>query len=149
MFDEIEDVFNNDDKPFRKRQKNKAWINRILENNVIPTMWITNDVYSIDNAVIRRFDMSIEVPIPTKSKRIEIINKFSQNQLSIDAISKLASNKNIAPALISRALKVVSSLDKNKNKDKAFEMIIDNTLKAQGHEGIKGTSNNQLSRTLF
>ena len=76
LLDEIEDVFNNDDNPFRKRQKNKAWINRILENNVIPTMWITNDVYSIDNAVIRRFDMSIEVPIPTKSKRIEIINKF-------------------------------------------------------------------------
>ena len=147
MFDEIEDVFNNDDNPFRKRQKNKAWINRILENNVIPTMWITNDVYSIDNAVIRRFDMSIEVPIPTKSKRIEIINKFSQNQLSIDAISKLASNKNIAPALISRALKVVSSLDKNKNKDKAFEMIIDNTLKAQGHEGIKDNPSISLPKT--
>lgn len=147
MFDEIEDVFNNDDNPFRKRQKNKAWINRILENNVIPTMWITNDVYSIDNAVIRRFDMSIEVPIPTKSKRIEIINKFSQNQLSIDAISKLASNKNIAPALISRALKVVSSLDKNKNKDKAFEMIIDNTLKAQGHEDIKDNPSISLPKT--
>ena len=147
MFDEIEDVFNNDDNPFRKRQKNKAWINRILENNIIPTMWITNDVYSIDNAVIRRFDMSIEVPIPTKSKRIEIINKFSQNQLSIDAISKLASNKNIAPALISRALKVVSSLDKNKNKDKAFEMIIDNTLKAQGHEGIKDNPSISLPKT--
>lgn len=147
MFDEIEDVFNNDENPYSKRQKNKAWINRILENNVIPTIWITNDVYSIDNAVIRRFDISIEVPIPTKSKRIEIINKFSQNQLSLDVISKLASNETIAPALISRASKVVSSLKKDENKDKAFEMIIDNTLKAQGHDGIKYSPSISLPKT--
>ncbi|WP_157279216.1 AAA family ATPase [Aliarcobacter butzleri] len=147
MFDEVEDVFNNDENPFTKRQQNKAWINRTLENNVIPTIWITNDVYSIDNAIIRRFDMTIEVPIPTKSKRVEIINKFSQNQLSIDAISKLASNETIAPALISRASKVISSLDKLENKDKAFEMIIDNTLKAQGYEGIKDNSSILLPKT--
>jgi SpoVK/Ycf46/Vps4 family AAA+-type ATPase len=147
MFDEIEDVFNNDDIPYSKRQKNKAWINRILENNAIPTIWITNDVSSIDNAIIRRFDMLIEAPIPAKSKRIEIINKFSKNQLSNDAILKLASNETIAPALISRALKVVSCLDDFENKDKVFEIIVDNTLKAQGHDGIKDNPSISLSKT--
>ena len=139
MFDEVEDVFNNDDSLFSKRQKNKAWINRILENNLIPTIWITNDIYSIDNAVLRRFDMTIEVPIPTKSKRKEIISRFSENQLSSDVITKLSNNETIAPALVSRAAKVVASLE-DSNKDKAFEMIIDNTLKAQGYDGIKDNS---------
>ena len=147
MFDEVEDVLNNDDNPLSKRQKNKAWINRILENNLIPTVWITNNVRSIDNAIIRRFDIVIEVAIPNKSKRVEIINKFSQNQLSIDAISKLASNETIAPALISRASKVVSSLGGFENKDSAFEMIIDNTLKAQGYDGIKENSSISLPKT--
>lgn len=137
MFDEIEDVFNSDDSLFGNRQKNKAWINRILENNSIPTIWITNDVYSIDNAMVRRFDMAIEVPIPTKSKRKEIIERFSENQLSHEAILKLSTNETIAPALVSRAAKIVSTLDTIENKDKAFEMIIDCTLKAQGYSGIK------------
>lgn len=147
MFDEVEDVFNNDDNPYSKRQKNKAWINRILENNSIPTIWITNDVYGIDNAIVRRFDMAIEVPIPSKSKRKEIIGKFSENQLSSDAISKLAANDTVAPALVSRAAKVVSNLEDEENKDKAFEMIIDSTLKAQGYSGIKEDSTVSLPKT--
>ena len=74
MFDEAEDVFDQNDLPFMsKKQENKAWLNRILESNTIPTIWITNDVYSIDNAMIRRFDLAIEVPIPHKRKRAEII----------------------------------------------------------------------------
>jgi SpoVK/Ycf46/Vps4 family AAA+-type ATPase len=146
MFDEAEDVFNNDDNLFSKRQKNKAWINRILENNSIPTIWITNNVYSVDDAIIRRFDMSIEVPIPTKSKRKEIITKFSENQLSAEAISKLSANETIAPALVSRAAKVVATLE-NENKDKAFEMIIDSTLKAQGYDGIKDNSSVSLPKS--
>ena len=147
MFDEVEDIFNNDDNPFSNRQKNKAWINRILENNSIPTIWITNNVYSIDNAIVRRFDMAIEVPIPSKSKRKKIIGKFSENQLSFNAISKLASNDTIAPALVSRAAKVVSNLEDEKNKDKVFEMIIDSTLKAQGYSGIKEDSSVSLPKT--
>lgn len=136
MFDEVEDVFNSGDSFFSNRQTNKAWINRMLENNSIPTIWITNDVHSMDDAVIRRFDMTIEIPIPSKDTRKNILNKYSQSQISSDAIAKLADTDTIAPALISRAAKVVASLDTN-NKDKAFEMIIDNTLKAQGYRGIK------------
>lgn len=146
MFDEAEDVFNSDDSLFSKRQKNKAWINRILENNSIPTIWITNNIYSVDNAIVRRFDVAIEVPIPTKSKRKEIITKFSENQLSTDAILKLSNNETIAPALISRAAKVVASIEST-DKDKAFEMIIDSTLKAQGYDGIKDNSSVSLPKS--
>lgn len=146
MFDEIEDILNNDDNPLIVRQKNKAWINRILENNIIPTIWITNKVKHLDNAIVRRFDMAIEIPIPKKKKREEILLKSSQDALKIETIVKLAEVETIAPALVTRAIKVVSSLN-TEDKDGAFEMIINNTLKAQGHDEIKNEIKYNLPKT--
>ncbi len=145
MFDEVEDIFNSNDF-FDRRQKNKAWINRTLENNEVPTIWITNNVNSIDDAIIRRFDLAIEVPIPLKSKRKDIINKYSQNLIGENTISTLSKNEKIAPALVSRAAKVVSNIN-TKDKDKAFEMIIQNTLKAQGHDIKKENNFIKLPKT--
>ena len=136
MYDEAEDIFDSNDSLFApKRQDNKAWLNRILETNTIPTIWITNNIYSIDNAMVRRFDFSIEVPIPNKSKRAEIIKNYSNNLLDEQSIKMLAENENIAPALITRTAKVVSSIDTD-DTQKAFTQILNNTLKAQGYKEI-------------
>ena len=135
--DEAEDIFDSNDSPLApKRQDNKAWLNRILETNTIPTIWITNNIYSIDNAIVRRFDFSVEIPIPNKSKRAEIIQNYSNNLLDEQSIKVLAENENIAPALITRATKVVSSIDTD-DKSKAFTQVLNNTLKAQGYKEIK------------
>ena len=139
MFDEIEDVIGNDDfmsffAP--KKQNNKGWINRILENNQIPSVWITNDISSMDPALVRRFDMSIEIPIPPKAKRKEIIEKESGEILSKEAIERIAKNESVAPALVTRAAKVVKRIETVKDRDKAFENILNNTLKAQGYPKI-------------
>jgi len=137
MYDEAEDIFDSSDSPlFPKRQDNKAWLNRILEINTIPTIWITNNIYSIDNAMVRRFDFSVEVPIPNKSKRADIIKNYSNNLLDEQSIKLLAENENIAPALITRATKVVSSIDTD-DKSKAFTQVLNNTLKAQGYKEIQ------------
>ena len=129
MYDEAEDIFDSSDSPFApKRQDNKAWLNRILETNAIPTIWITNNVYSIDNAMVRRFDFSVEIPIPNKSKRAEIIKNHSNNLLDEQSIKLLAENENIAPALISRATKVVSSINTD-DKSKAFTQVSNEELK--------------------
>ena len=137
MYDEAEDIFESSDSFFApKRQQNKAWLNRILETNAIPTIWITNNINSIDNAMVRRFDYAIEMPIPKKSKREQIIKTYSDNLLDEQSIKILAENENIAPALITRATKVVSSIDVE-DKPKAFKQVLNNTLKAQGYEEIK------------
>jgi SpoVK/Ycf46/Vps4 family AAA+-type ATPase len=141
MFDEIEDVINDgqSNNPFSPpKQSNKGWMNRILETNQIPTIWITNDIHEIDSAMIRRFDMSIEIPIPPKAKRKEIIQKNCVGLLSDTTISKIAQYETIAPALVSRAAKVVNNIAKGTtDKDKAFEDILNNTLKAQGYKKIE------------
>jgi len=137
MYDEAEDIFDSSDSLVRpKRQDNKAWLNRILETNTIPTIWITNNIRSVDNAMVRRFDFSVEIPVPSKSKRAEIIKNYSNNLLDEQSIKALAENKNIAPALITRTAKVVSSINID-DKSKAFTQVLNNTLKAQGYKEIK------------
>ena len=147
MYDEAEDIFESGGSFFGPpvRQKDKAWINRVLETNTIPTIWITNNISSIDNALVRRFDMSIEIPIPVKSKREEIIKNYSNDLLDEKAITILAKNENIAPALISTTAKVISAID-TKDSTRAFTHLLSNTLKAQGFGEIKKeSSENSLS----
>jgi len=144
MYDEAEDIFDSGNSFFgTKRQTDKAWLNRVLESNTIPTIWITNNIHSIDNAIVRRFDMSIEVSIPSRSKREGIIKKYSHNLLSDQNIKLLSQNEDIAPALISRTAKVVNNID-IANKDEAFTQLLNNTLKAQGYNEIKQNSSASL-----
>ena len=134
MYDEAEDIFNtNNDE---KRQYGKAFINRSLETNELPTIWITNNILDMDEAVVRRFSLAIEIGIPTEDVRAKIIKKYSENLIDNKLIKKLAKNDFIAPALISNASVVVSNLN-TKDKNKAFERVINNTLKAQGYEEIR------------
>jgi len=149
MYDEAEDIFESSGGGFfspPSRQRDKAWINRVLETNTIPTIWITNNVHSIDNALVRRFDISIEVPIPKKKQREKIISNYANQILSKDLIDNLAKHEDIAPALISSTAKVVNSIE-TQDKSKAFTHILNNTLKAQGYNEIKENSTNDLPNT--
>ena len=134
MYDEAEDIFNtNNDE---KRQYGKAFINRSLETNELPTIWITNNIFDMDEAVVRRFNLAIEIGIPTEDVRAKIIKKYSENLIDSKLIKKLAKNQFVAPAVVSNASLVVSNLN-TKDKNKAFERVISNTLKAQGYDEIE------------
>ena len=134
MYDEAEDIFNtNNDE---KRQYGKAFINRSLETNEVPTIWITNNILDMDEAVVRRFNLSIEIGIPTEDVRAKIIKKYSENLIDSKLVKKLAKNQFVAPAVVSNASLVVSNLN-TKDKNKAFERVISNTLKAQGYDEIE------------
>ena len=134
MYDEAEDIFNtNNDE---KRQYGKAFINRSLETNEVPTIWITNNILDMDEAVVRRFNLAIEIGIPTEDVREKIIKKYSENLIDSKLVKKLAKNQFVAPAVVSNASLVVSNLN-TKDKNKAFERVISNTLKAQGYDEIE------------
>ena len=141
MFDEIEDVMGEGTTDVfgrRKRQTTKGWFNRTLESNVVPCIWITNDVSGMDEAIIRRFDMAIEIPIPPKSKRKEIIESYTANFVNTSSIETIAKDERIAPAIISRAAKVIEAIaTEGKDTSKAFELLVDNTLRAQGRRGLE------------
>ena len=139
LYDEAEDIFQSNRSFFLfappSRQKDKAWINRMLESNKVPTIWITNNINSIDPAIVRRFDYALELPIPPVSKRKKILQKYTEGIISKQTLEALAKDENMAPAVVSRAAKVVSSLESDA-KDEEFVHILNNTLKAQGYKEI-------------
>jgi|GEM_PF-960956 len=55
LFDEIEDAFRD------RKELAKAWFNRLLEDNTTPCIWITNAVWELENAFLRRFSYIAEI----------------------------------------------------------------------------------------
>jgi len=115
MFDEIEDVFpskGNWRALFREQAEkggvgsSKAWINRTLERNATPAIWLTNNA-NIDHAYLRRFDYSIRFPVPPQKVRMEIARyHLDQFKPSEAWLEKIASNEQMTPAQYERAAKV-------------------------------------------
>ncbi|MDO4936867.1 MAG: ATP-binding protein [Sutterellaceae bacterium] len=148
LLDEAEDIFSagisffgiNMNTPLRK---NKAQINRLLETNACPTIWMTNSLHTMDPAMIRRFDILLEVAQPTKSQRRKIVDKLAGTTLSPDLCERLSRAKDLSPAIISRALKVLDTVEPTAGmtRDNLMVNLVNETLRAQGKDLVQTASN--------
>ena len=84
MFDEADDVLDYGQKfetdltvSSKALSGGKCWLNSILENNIIPTFWVANNISGIDRAHLRRFDFHLEMKTPSKSTRLKIIRQYT------------------------------------------------------------------------
>lgn len=154
VFDEIEDVFNDGESAFAHlfggggtAQKRKAWMNRMLEDNPVPTLWLSNSIWRMDPAFIRRFDMIIELPIPPRRQRRRLIEQVCRDVASEASVARLAEVEKLAPAVVTRAASVVrtisADLDETQRQE-ALESIVSATLEAQGHAGLRRHDPNRL-----
>jgi hypothetical protein len=139
LFDEVEDVFNSSDVshgPWGVAQSRKGWLNRMLEENKVPTLWLSNAIQSLDAAFIRRFDLVIELPVPPRAQRERILRQACGELLAPDALNRLAGSESLAPAVVTRAAAVVrcirGEIDESRSSE-AIERLIEGTLEAQGH----------------
>lgn len=143
LFDEIEDVFNDGDGMFGRKstaQLRKAWINRMLEENPVPTLWLTNSIRCMDQAFLRRFDMVMELGVPPRQERERIIRDHAGDLLDSGTIARIASAEDLSPAVIARAAAVVSAVREELpagRRGKAMELLVNNTLTAQGHAPVR------------
>ena len=150
LFDEAEDVFDDGDNLFGRKstaQIRKAWINRSLEDNPVPTVWLSNSIGRMDPAFIRRFDMVFEIPIPTKVQRQRIVQEACGDLLPAAAVTRIAEVEALTPAIVTRAASVIRSVqDKVDSAEGAagLEALISSTLVAQGHSGIRRNDPNHL-----
>lgn len=149
MFDEAEDVFGgkqNKNLFFRgATQRDKAFINRMLESSTVPTIWLTNSVDSMDEAVLRRFDMVFELSIPPKKKRYEIIKNSSAGMLDDLAVGELSKHEMLSPAVVTKTMSVVGKIkDEIENPSAAAKMMIEDMLKAQGYSSIESSKASAL-----
>ena len=110
LFDEVEDVFC-EGRTSRRDTGNssgiKGWVNQLLENNAVPTFWVTNHLGAIDPAYRRRFDYVLHMDMPPASVRRRVIDRHV-GSLPISAAWKdrAAEHPDLAPAVVERAVRM-------------------------------------------
>ncbi len=138
LFDEIEDVFPMSDNPFFKQKPaaGKMFINRLLESNPVPSIWVSNEVDHIDKAYLRRFDFSFEMGIPPVAVRRGILHNYLHaHSISDETISHLAQQEELSPAQIEKAAKVLQlSGKKSKDREATLKHVIENSQSLLGQE---------------
>ena len=150
VFDETEDVFADGSGILGKKstaQTRKAWINRMLEENPVPCLWLSNSVSQIDPAFIRRFDVVIELTVPGKTQRANIIKSVGSDLLSNQTVQQLAEAEELSPAVVSRAVRVIKAIRGGFSEEEtsdAVAQLVDSTLVAQSHAPLKLRNANQL-----
>ncbi|RYF42964.1 MAG: AAA family ATPase, partial [Comamonadaceae bacterium] len=113
LLDEAEDVFQVDyHSPLRgamgEESDSKSWMNRVLEDNASPVVWISNKIDQIDPAYLRRFTYCLEFPVMPLTVRREIARAHLAPAGCSDAfIDAMASHPNLSPALFSSAARFV------------------------------------------
>ena len=147
LFDEIEDVFPSSSSGMLAMFLDgsegaysdssgfgKAWINRVLENNPVPAIWITNRISQIDPAYLRRFDWAIEFSTPPKEARRRIAEKHLPGDLVGPAfLDRVAECKEITPGQVEKAAKVIRHLDLDREASEVFaERLLKHSAKVLG-----------------
>ncbi|EGT79991.1 Hypothetical protein GGC_0950 [Haemophilus haemolyticus M21621] len=136
IFDEIEDVFDAGFFGHSVAQKNKAWMNQLLENNNVPMIWLSNSVSGIDPAFLRRFDLILEMPdLPLKNKSA-LITQLTEGKLSTAYVQHFAKVRSLTPAILSRTIRVAKELNTS-NFAETLLMMFNQTLKSQNKPKIE------------
>ncbi|WP_052501570.1 AAA family ATPase [Thiomicrospira microaerophila] len=145
MFDEVEDVFPSAMMswlmPRSSQPNSKAWMNKLLETNPVPTFWISNAVHQMDSAYLRRFDMVVEISTPPTSVRKSILqNLVADLPVRAEWIDQLAKERSLVPAVMERAIKVAKSVHAQQTNPRVIETEIETlmnaTLQAQGKKEL-------------
>jgi len=143
LFDEVEDVF-----PARafsffgmevKSGENKGWINRALEENPTPAIWICNQINQIDPAFLRRFDYAMELNTPPRSVRLNIVRtRLAHTPVSKSFMQRLAEHEELSPAQIAKAGQVLERLNcKDQAEAEAtLERVLGNSARAMGQKPL-------------
>lgn len=142
LFDEAEDVFDGGWTHLREKgsaRSQKAWMNRQLEINNAPVIWLSNHVACMDPAFLRRFDVVLEMPLPRGRQRERLLDEACGDLINAATRNRLVEARGLAPAVVQRAARVVRTIQNvlPANRTSAIlEQLIESTLEAQGHGGL-------------
>ncbi|UCZ56620.1 ATP-binding protein [Desulfurispirillum indicum] len=119
LFDEIDDLF--DMSPFaglfgispKGRSSSKVYMNRMLEENPVPTFWIINNVQLLDESIVRRMSLAIEMPNPPANMRKKLWRRIIRSQninLGNRDMEQLC-QVDVSPAIANSATIYASAMD--------------------------------------
>jgi SpoVK/Ycf46/Vps4 family AAA+-type ATPase len=146
LFDEVEDVFppiSNEAAQWMARAdahavppngsvSGKAWVNQVLESNVVPTIWVTNRIEQIDPAFRRRFAYHLELKSPPPGAREDLVRRTLTGVPVTDAfVARLANRKGLTPAQIRTAVRFadLACATSAVGPENAMEALIERQLK--------------------
>jgi SpoVK/Ycf46/Vps4 family AAA+-type ATPase len=107
MFDEAEDIFGGSVREY----SSKLVLNRLLENNSVPVIWVTNHIGAFDKASLRRFSFAYEMTTPSTETMCRIWErelKKSDLNLGQAELEKIVSNYHLPPSYAASAVKAAS-----------------------------------------
>jgi SpoVK/Ycf46/Vps4 family AAA+-type ATPase len=145
IFDELEDVCPPPSLlgPRGVGAARKGWLNRILDDTSVSTIFITNRPDALDPAYVRRMDLVLEIPCPPRESRRALVQRVAPT-ISLDLVGRLLESPSTTPAIICRAAQTAeamrASLPPGASLDPYIEIAVDGTLKAQGHRSLKATN---------
>jgi transitional endoplasmic reticulum ATPase len=119
-------VFASQDSEEGNKQRAKGFINRLLEINQIPTFWITNSHSEMDAAVLRRFDIVVNLTTPPLETRGKIAAKYFE---TLGEPPRYLLDSNITSADIARITKVAKVVLEETKDINAVEMLSEEYLK--------------------
>ncbi|MCU0664704.1 MAG: ATP-binding protein [Myxococcota bacterium] len=111
VFDEAEDVMPRSERSFffgrGRHEGQKAHLNGVLEDNPVPALWVANDVSRVEPSFLRRFSLSVEVNVPPRPVRRQILESHL-GELKLDPclLDALSERDDLAPAEIGKAARV-------------------------------------------
>lgn len=117
LFDEMDDLFEGNGLARMLGGKanalSKVFMNRLLESNPVPALWLINNPAILDDAFVRRMSLVIEVKVPPPSQRERVWQRLlAKNQIELpsDDVKELAA-LNLSPALIDSAARYTRQVD--------------------------------------
>ncbi|KIL96732.1 ATPases of the AAA+ class [Paramagnetospirillum magnetotacticum MS-1] len=115
LFDEMEDLLGGAGPGYHslyrhreRRDYSKVYLNRLLEETPIPTLWTCNEVDGFDPSVLRRMTLAIEIRTPPQKVRERLWSatlKRHDLEIGPDKVRTLASQFSVPPAFAANAVR--------------------------------------------
>ncbi len=84
LFDEMEDLIGGAHRTggdwFDKREGSKVFVNRLLETNAAPVIWITNAVGNIDDAILRRMSFILKLDFAPRRAAHRMLDRIAADE---------------------------------------------------------------------
>jgi len=153
LFDEMEDLMSetpsmpNFSLQAISSSISKVHMNRLLETNLVPTIWTCNDIDLFNPALLRRLTFTIEMRVPAEKVRARIWRRLAQKEglnLEDATCAQLAAELPEPPALVANALRA-TALGGGGVSDLKLAVRAVGKAMNRGHERAPNTSVDALS----
>jgi len=113
LFDEMEDLIGDmlraeGGRHFSRRPGSKVYVNRLFEDNAVPTIWTSNAIENVDPAFLRRMSYVLKMDLPSPKARKAILGRIAEDEgveLTPEAIERLAGSAGEATTVARNALR--------------------------------------------